>query len=52
MKDYRDAKGLSSNIESITSYDLIVFRSSEMHKQYDYTQNEQKYAEINIYIYI
>lgn len=45
MKDSTE-KGLRSNVESITSYDLRVFRSSEMHKLYDYRQYEQKYAEI------
>lgn len=53
---FRDVKGLSSSVESITYYDLKeYFRSSEMHNEYDYLQYEHKYAEIkgiyiNIYI--
>lgn len=44
-------KGLSSSVESITSYDLKeYFRSSEMHN--DYILYEHKYAEIKRYIYI
>lgn len=43
---------LRSSVESITSYDLkSIFRSSEMHNEYDYIQYERKYAEIKgIYI--